>query len=77
MDPRWRSRKLLMTLLVVLVVAGSDLMGHGLSENTLDAVLKMALGLVGAQGLVDTASAWKAGQGGADAAEDVAGALDE
>lgn len=77
MDPRWRSRKLLVTLLVVLVVAGSDLMGHGLSENTLDAVLKMALGLVGAQGLVDTASAWKAGQGVADAAEDVAGALDE
>ena len=65
MDPRWRSRKLLVSLLVVLVVAGSD------------AVLKMALGLVGAQGLVDTASAWKAGQGVADAAEDVAGALDE
>ena len=77
MDPRWRSRKLLVTLLVVLVVAGSDLMGHGLSENTLDAVLKMALGLVGAQGLVDTASAWKAGQGVAAAAEAVAGALDE
>ena len=77
MDPRWRSRKLLVTLLVVLVVAGSDLMGHGLSENTLDAVLKMALGLDGAQGLGDTASAGKAGQGVADAAEDVAGARDE
>ena len=77
MDPRWRSRKLLVTLLVVLVVAGSDLLGHGLSENTLDAVLKMALGLVGAQGLVDTASAWRAGQGVAGAAEDVAEVLNE
>ena len=77
MDPRWRSRKLLVTLLVVLVVAGSDLMGHGLSENSLAAVLKLGLGLGGAPGLVAPASAWKAGQGVAEAAEDVAGALDE
>jgi len=77
MDAKWKSRKLLITLVVILVIAGSDLAGLGLQEQTVDAVLKAALGLIGAQGLVDTAGAFAAGRKVADAVEDVEGAIGE
>jgi len=76
MDAKWKSRKLLITLVVILVIAGSDLAGLGLQEQTVDAVLKAALGLVGAQGLVDTASVFAAARGVADAVEGVEDAVD-
>jgi len=76
MDAKWKSRKLLITLVVILVIAGSDLAGFGLEEQTVDAVLKAALGLVGAQGIVDTAGAFAAGRKIADAVEDVEDEID-
>jgi len=60
------SRKLLATVLAVLGVIAADLFGAPLDEATMDAVTNMVLGLVGAQGLVDTAAAWKAGTALAD-----------
>jgi len=77
MNAKWKSRKLLITLIVILVIAGSDLAGLGLEEQTVDSILKAALGLIGAQGLVDTAGAFAAGRKVADAVKDVEGELGE
>jgi len=73
---KWSSRKLLATLLVILVIAGSDLAGLGLDENTVDAILKAVLGFVGAQGLVDAAGAFAAARKVADAVEGVKEEID-
>jgi hypothetical protein len=56
------SRKLIATTLAIAVVVGADLLGAPMDPATLDAITNMLLGLVGAQGLVDTAGAWRAGQ---------------
>jgi len=77
MNEKWKSRKLLITIVVILVIAGADIAGIGLEEQTVDAILKATLGLVGAQGLVDTAGAFSAGRKIADAVKDVEGELDE
>lgn len=55
------SRKLLLTIGAVVLVAGCDLLGVPLDEQALDAILKLVLGLVGAQGAVDVAAAFRAG----------------
>ncbi len=55
------SRKLLATIACVAVVIVADLIGAPLDQASLDAVTNMLLGLVGAQGLVDTAGAWRTG----------------
>ena len=77
MDERWKSRKLLITLIVILVVAGSDLAGLGLDDKSIDAILKAALGLVGAQGLGDVAGAMTAARKVEAAVESVEDAIDE
>lgn len=69
------SRKLLLTLLAILLVAGSDLLGLGLDDESLSAIVTMVLGMVGAQGLVDTAQAIKTGHKASDAVSDVKEAI--
>jgi hypothetical protein len=66
------SRKLIATTIAIAVVVAADLLGAPMDAATLDAVTNMLLGLLGAQGLVDTAGAWRAGQavlGTVDAAQ--------
>ena len=59
---KFLSRKLLLTLGAIVIVAGSDLLGLGLDDESLNAIVTMVLGLVGAQGLVDTAEAIRSGR---------------
>lgn len=71
------SRKLLLTLFAIMIVAGSDLMGLNLSDESLSALVTMVLGMVGAQGVVDTAEAIRSGRKVADVVEEVKEAGDE
>lgn len=64
---KFGSRKLLLTLLVCLVVTVLDLIGAPLDPESLDALVTLAQTLVGAQGVVDTAAAWKGGTETAEA----------
>ena len=65
------SRKLILTLVVVIIVAGSDMLGLGLSDDTLTSLTTMVLSFVGAQGLVDVSEAIRSGRKVADAVEEV------
>lgn len=58
---KFGSRKLAATVITIALVVGANLLGMPLDESSLDALVTMVLGYVGSQGLVDTASAWKAG----------------
>mgnify|MGYP003110714170 FL=1 len=71
------SRKLILTLVVVIIVAGSDMLGLGLSDDTLTSLTTMVLSFVGAQGLVDVSEAIRSGRKVADAVEEVAEVADE
>ena len=71
------SRKLILTLVVVVIVAGSDMLGLGLSDDTLTSLTTMVLSFVGAQGLVDVSEAIRSGRKVADAVEEVAEVADE
>ena len=71
------SRKLILTLVVVVLVAGSDMLGLGLSDETLSSLTTMVLSFVGAQGLVDVSEAIRSGRKVADAVEEVAEVADE
>ena len=66
-----KSRKLWMTLVLIALVAVSDALGSPLDDKSLEAVVTMGLGLLGAQGLVDTAAAFAAGKKLAGAVEAV------
>jgi len=57
-----KSRKLWMTLAVIALVAISDAAGSPLDDKSLEAIVTMGLGMLGAQGLVDTAAAFAAGK---------------
>ena len=70
------SRKLLLTIAAIAIVAGSDLMGLDLNDETLSAVVSMVLGLVGGQALVDVAEVLKSGRAVAEVVEDVKEAAD-
>ena len=59
---KFLSRKLLLTLLTIAIIVGADLLGAPLDEGTLNMIVTLVLGLVGAQGVVDTAAAWSTGQ---------------
>ena len=59
---KFLSRKLLLTLGAIVIVAGSDLLGLGLDDESLNAIVTMVLGLGGAQGLLDTAEAIRSGR---------------
>jgi hypothetical protein len=59
---KYGSRKLIATAAVVALVAVCDLVGAPLDQASLDAITNLVLGLVGAQGLVDTTKAFKAGK---------------
>ena len=72
---RLLSRKLLLTLAAILLVAGSDLLGLGLNDETLSSIVTMVLGLVGAQGLVDTAEAIRTGRKAADTVKEIGEAV--
>jgi hypothetical protein len=65
-----KSRKLWMTLVIIALVAVSDALGSPLDDKSLEAVVTMGLGLLGAQGLVDTAAAFAAGKQVASAVEE-------
>ena len=71
------SRKLILSLVVVVLVAGSDMLGLGLSDETLTSLTTMVLSFVGAQGLVDVSEAIRSGRKVADVAEEVAEVADE
>ena len=71
------SRKLILTLVVVIIVAGSDMLGLNLSDETLSSLTTMVLSFVGAQGLVDVSEAIRSGRKVADAVEDVKEVADE
>ena len=71
------SRKLILTLVVVVIVAGSDMLGLNLSDETLSSLTTMVLSFVGDQGLVDVSEAIRSGRKVADAVEDVKEVADE
>ena len=77
MPERLQSRKLWITIGIILLVAVSDMIGSPLDDASLEAVITMGLGLLGAQGLVDTAAAFSAGKKIAEVAEEVKGSTDE
>lgn len=58
---KFLSRKLLLTVGAILLVVTANLVGAPMDEAALGAVVKLVLGLVGAQGLVDFGEAWRAG----------------
>ena len=64
-----KSRKLWLTLIIIALVSVSDALGSPLDDASLEAVITMGLGLLGAQGLVDTAAAFAAGKKVAGAVE--------
>ena len=65
------SRKLILTIVVVVIVAGSDMLGLDLSAETLSSLTTMVLSFVGAQGLVDVSAVIKSGRKVADVIEEV------
>ena len=74
---KFASRKLLLTSLTIALVAVVNFMGIPLDEASLEAMTTMVLGLVGAQGVVDTAAAWKAGKALSGAAKEVEAVVSE
>ena len=63
--------------MVVLLVAGSDMLGLDLSDETLSSLTTMVLSFVGAQGLVDVSEVIQSGRKVAAAIEDVKEVADE
>ena len=74
---KFMSRKLLLTVFAVTIVAGSSLMGLNLDDESLKAIVNMVLGLVGGQALVDVAEAVRSGRKVAEVVEEVKEASDE
>ena len=70
------SRKLLLTIAAIAIVAGSALLGLDLNDEPLSALVSMVLGLVGGQALVDVAEVIKSGRAVAEVVEDVKEATD-
>ena len=58
---RLKSRKLWMTVLSVILVAGADVLGLPLDVETLDFIQNTVMTLIGGQSLVDTSKAYTAG----------------
>ena len=73
---KFMSRKLLLTVFAVALVAGSSLLGLNLDDESLRAIVNMVLGLVGGQALVDVAEAVRAGRAAAEVVEDVKESVD-
>ena len=65
-----KSRKLWMTLVIIALVAVSDALGSPLDDKSLEAIVTMGRGMLGAQGLGDTAAAFAAGKQIASAVEE-------
>jgi len=74
---KFMSRKLLLTVFAVTIVAGSSLLGLNLDDESLKAIVNMVLGLVGGQALVDVAEAVRSGRKVAEVVEEVREASDE
>jgi len=72
-----KSRKLLLSLAIIAMIAVSNAMGSPLDDASLEAIVKVCLGLLGAQGAVDMAAAFSAGRSVASAIEGDVGAEDE
>ena len=64
-----KSRKLLLSLAIIVLVVISNAIGSPLDDASLEAIVKVGLGLIGAQGAVDMASAFAAGRSVASALE--------
>ena len=67
---KFLSRKLLLTVGAIVLVVTANLAGSPMDEAALGAIVKMVLGLVGAQGLVDFGEAWKTGTAIAEAVDE-------
>ena len=74
---KFMSRKLLLTVFAVTIVAGSSLLGLNLDDESLKAIVNMVLGLVGGQALVDVAEVVRSGRKVAEVVEEVREASDE
>jgi len=70
------SKKLIATILCVALVAIADFTGAPLDTATMSAIQNMLLGLLGAQGMVDTAAAWKVGKAVASTVETIQDVVD-
>ena len=70
MPQQLQSRKLWITIGIIVRGAVSDMLGSPLDDSSLEAVVTVGLGLLGAQGLVDTAAAFSAGKKIAEAVEE-------
>ena len=73
---QFASKKLAVTILIVLLVAASDVFGFQLEDETIEAIITMGLGLVGGQSLVDVAGAIRSGRKVSTVAEEVEGSID-
>ena len=71
MSSKFLSRNLLLTVFAILIVAGSDLLGLNLTDESLSALVTLVIGAVSAQGLVDVSEAIRSGRKVADAVTDV------
>tara|TARA_B100001250_G_C19815958_1_gene798413 strand:- start:1512 stop:1748 length:237 start_codon:yes stop_codon:yes gene_type:complete len=71
MMEKFVSRKLILTIFVVVIVTGSDMLGLDLSDESLSSLTTMVLSFVGAQGLVDVSKVIKSGRKVADALDEV------
>jgi hypothetical protein len=68
---KFLSRKLMLTVFAVTLVAGTSLGGLDLSDESLSAIVTMVLSMVGAQGVIDTAEVIKSGRKVAEVVEEV------
>lgn len=74
---KFLSRKLILTVFAVTIVAGTSLAGLDLSDDSLSAIVTMVLSMVGAQGVIDTAEVIKSGRKAAEVIEEVKETGDE
>jgi hypothetical protein len=74
---KFLSRKLILTVFAVTIVAGTSLAGLDLSDDSLSAIVTMVLSMVGAQGVIDTAEVIRSGRKAAEVVEEVKEASDE
>ena len=67
---KFLSRKLILTVFAVTIVAGASILGLDLDDESLRAIVNMVLGLVGGQALVDVAETVRFGRQVAEVIEE-------
>jgi hypothetical protein len=77
MSSKFLSRKLLLTVFAVAIVAGSDLLGLNLDDESLSAIVTLVIGAVSAQGLIDVSEVIRSGRSVAGAVAEVSEAVSD